>query len=366
MGTAATIGAAKTPTAAPAGGNIVPFFYGSNMYAEKYASDTVTLGANQVDLVHNINPGGFLRGYRIEASSSGGALGGGTITGDAPVAIISSASLENIDGAPIVYPMSGWTLNVRQKYTRPWLLPPALRANWSATINPSFSLWVNPEIRHTAGVLSNTDARAQYRSKITIAPLAALVTGGTPTAPVVVVNQWMECWAQPDAFDLEKRPIEELPPGLNLQTLSRKQPISLNAAGADNTLQLALTGNEIRCIILTTRNSSNVRTDLLSDPIRWRIDTKSLGVFSPQEVFDRMGDFYGDMLQQLPRETGTYVLPRFFLPGDLYGESWLSTTNATFMIFQTVTAAGGTNGTVEILTDEVVAVGPVPMELESI
>lgn len=366
MGTAATIGAAKTQTSAPAGGGTVPFFYGSNFYAEKFASDTVVMSAVQQDLVHNITPGGFLRGFRVEINSSGGVLGAGVLVADAPVSVIRSASLENIDGAPIIYPMSGWTLNVRQKYTRPWLLPPALRANWSATINPAFSLWVNPEIKQTAGVLSNTDARAQYRSKITIGPTGDLATGAVTTPPTLIVNQWLETWGQPDSFDLEKRPIEEMPPGLNVQTISRKQPIPLNAAGADNTLQLALTGNEIRCIILTTRNSSNVRTDLLSDPVRWRIDTKSLGVFSPQEIFDRMADFYGGLLQQSPRETGTYVLPRFFDPGDQYGESWLSTTNATFMIFQTVTGAGGTSGTVEIFTDEVIAVGQVPAELESI
>ena len=50
------------------------------------------------------------------------------------------------------------------------------------------------------------------------------------------------------------------------------------------------------------------------------------------------------------------------------GQSWLATTNATYLIWESATAAAGTNlpGTVEVITDEVVPVGPVPMELESI
>jgi hypothetical protein len=50
----------------------------------------------------------------------------------------------------------------------------------------------------------------------------------------------------------------------------------------------------------------------------------------------------------------------------MVGESWLATTNATYLIFESATAAGGSGGTIQIITDEVVPVGPVPMELESI
>lgn len=366
MPNAAVAGGGSAPVAAPAGGGVIPFFYGTNIYVEKFASDTVTLDASQHELVHNINPGGFLRGYRIQVSSTTGALGGGALTGDSPWVVIASATLENIDGGPIIYPMNGYALYLRNKYMRPWLLNPALRNNFSNTANPAFSLMVQPEIRHTAGALANTDARAQYRSKVTVNTLTSLIAGGAPTAPVVTVNQVMESWAQPDATDLQGRPIEELPPGLNLATLARKQNLALNAAGADNTFQLSNMGNEIRGITLVTRNSSGVRTDLLSDPIRWRIDTRSLGVFSPQEIFDQMSDFYGEVIGLSARETGVYVLPRFYQPGKMLGQPWQSTTNATYNIIETATAAGGTNGTLEIYTDEVTPVGPVPLEFESI
>jgi hypothetical protein len=196
--------------------------------------------------------------------------------------------------------------------------------------------------------------------------LTQYVTGGAPTAPTVTTTCYLESWAQPDAADLRGNPIEELPPGLNLSTITRHQVINLSAAGADNTFQIANMGNEIRAFIHVLRNSSGVRADLLSDPIRWRLDNKSLGVFSNATVFNRMTDFYESLQNGSTRPTGVYVWPRFFDPGRMVGEAWMTTINATYCIWETATAAGGSGGTNEIITDEVVPRGPVPMELESI
>lgn len=367
MVAAAVAGASSPSGSAPAGaGSVVPFFYGTNQYVEKFASDTTTLGTSAAERQYNINPGGFLRGVRLEIRSAGGALGAGTLSADAPPNVLASAALENIDGSPIIYPMGGYAHMIGQWLFRPWHGDPARRFDYSATVNPSVSLFMQPEIRHTAGVLANTDARALYRVRWTYATLATLVTGGTPTAPAVTVTAYMESWAQPDAADLRGNPIEEIPPGLNLATLRRQQIINLSAAGADNTFQMSNMGNELRGIVIITRNSSGARTDLLSDPIRWRLDNRSMGVFSAQEVFNRMSDFYESLQNGSTRPTGVYCFPRFYQPGNMVGESWLATTNATYLIFESATAAGGSGGTAQFMTDEVVPVGPVPMELESI
>lgn len=368
MPAAAVAGQASPTGSAPAQGTgtIVPFFYGTNQYVEKFANNTTTLTTTSSEQQFNINPGGFLRGVRLEVRSASGVAGGATLNADAPASVLASVTLENIDGSPIVYPMNGYAHMVGQWFFRPWWGDPSRRFDYSASPNPSFSLFVQPELRQTAGVLANTDARALYRIRWTYSTLANLLSGGAPTAPAVTVTAYMESWAQPDAHDLRGNPIEELPPGLNLATLRRQQIINLAAAGADNTLQMSNMGNELRGILMITRNSSGVRTDLLSDPIRWRIDNRSLGVFSAQEVFNRMADTYESLQTGSTRPTGVYVWPRFYDPGRMVGESWLATTNATYLIFESATATGGTSGTVQIVTDEVVPVGPVPMELESI
>jgi hypothetical protein len=360
-------GAGHAPAGPPvAGGSVVPFFYGTNQYVEKFFTATQTLDTAQHEVVSNINPGGFMRGVRVEVRSTTGALGGGALTGDTPWVVCASATVENIDGSPIIYPMPGYSHFVRQWFGRPWWGDPSRRFDFSNTINPSFSLFMQPELRHTAGVLANTDARALYRIRFTFNTLASYVTGGAPTAPAVTATFYLESWAQPDAADLRGNPIEEIPPGLNIATLSRRQILSFSAAGASNTFQLSNMGNEIRVITHIARNSSGVRTDLFSGTIRWRLDNRSLGAFSDQEVFNRMADFYESLQNGSTRPTGVYVFPRHYDPGRMVGEAWMTTTNATYNIFELDTAAGGTNGTNEIITDEVVPVGPVPMELESI
>jgi hypothetical protein len=351
----------------PTQGGMVPFFYGTNQYVEKIQSVSQLLGTAQVEQVFNITPGGFLRGVRLEVRSTGGVIGSGALSADGPWTALASASLENIDGGPIIYPMAVYTHMIRQMYGRPWWGDPSRRFDFSNTINPAFSLFMQPELRHTAGVLANTDARAQFRIRFTFATLAQfLATVGTATAPTVTVTAYMEGWAQPDAEDLNGNPIEETPPGLNLATLARRQNINLAAVGADNTFQISNMGNDIRVVSWIMRNSAGARTDLASNPIRWRIDNRSLGVFSTDEVFNRMSDQYEMLQNGSTRQTGVYVFPRWFDPGRMVGESWLSTNNATYLLWETATAAGGAGGTVEMVTDEVVPVEQVPFELEAI
>lgn len=359
-------GGKQAPAGPPVMGGGVPFFYGSNTYVEKFFTASQQLGAAQVEFVSNVNPGGFMRGVRLEVRSAGGVLGAGSLSGDTPWNVFASATLENIDGSPIIYPMSGYAHFARQWFGRPWWGDPSRRYDFSNTVNPAFSLFMQPELRHTAGVLSNTDARALYRIRFTINTSTAFFSVAVTTNPTVTVTCYLESWAQPDAQDLRGNPIEPLPPGLSLQTIARHQVINLSAVGADNTFQISNMGNEIRCFTWIMRNSSGVRTDLTSNPIRWRLDNRSLGVFSDQEVFNQMNDFYESLQNGSTRPTGIYVWPRFFDVGRMVGQAWMATSNATYLIWETATAAGGAGGTIEIITDEVVPAASVPMELESI
>lgn len=371
MVAAAVAGGAQHAPAGPptAGGSMVPYFYGTNQYVEKFAIDVTTPGANAVEKVFNVNPGGFMRGVRLEVRSTGGTLGTGVVAADGPWTLFSSISLENIDGSPIIYPMQGFSHYVRQWFSRPWWGDPSRRYDFSNTINPAFSMFMQPEIRQTAGVLANTDARALYRIRFTYAPFSSFLgTVGSATAPTVTTTCYLESWAQPDATDLRGTPIEQLPPGLQLATLTRHQIINLASASNANVFQASNTGNEIRVWLMLLRDGNGVRQDALSDPIRWRLDNRSLGVMGPNEVFNRMNDFYESLQNGTStRPTGVYVFPRFFDPGRMVGEAWMATTNASYIIWESTTAAGITGvGTLELITDEVVPLAALPMELESI
>lgn len=357
--TAAPQAPAKAGATTSTGQN--PFWQASNLYAEKITSVAQQPTAATANFFQNINPGNFLRGVRYIVRSDG--TGTGVATADNPGVSFQTIDLENVDGGEIMYPMGGYAEIQAQRYARPWNLDPTTSYDYSRSANPSFSLFLEPELRLTAGVLSNTDARSLYKYNWTLNTAASITSG---TAPTITVTSYMDAWGQPDPQDLEGIPNQPLPPGLALQVKRRHQAgVTLQASGTDNIFQLVNTGNAIRVIIAIVRDSNGVRQDGLSDPIRWQQDNRNLGVFSPDMLFQWMNEQYDDYSIGA-RPPGVYVWPRFFNPGQLTGQGWLYTNNATKLTFETATAAGlasGT-GTVEFITDEVYPVmATVPPDL---
>lgn len=353
----------------------IPFEQGSNQKQVRITSYTYTLTAGgSQEFVTDITPGGFLRGVRIGWTSTGGVLGPGTLQPDGSAAIFSSVSLENIDGGLFIYPMNGFAHKMHSKYRRPWEGDPSKRSGntpeaWNDSINPSGSLRIANEIRGTAGVLSNTDARAKYRIRFTLGPGSNLASGTPTTWPTITVVLYAEVWAQVDAADLQGNSIEELPPGLAMSHIIRHQILPLNSGGSGNTFQLTNTGNEIALIMAIVRDQNGVRQDYFSDPIRRTLDERTLGVESPTETWHLMEDFYLFLQNGTStRETGVYVWPRFRHPGSMQGQFWQPTTSGTYYVYETATAAGlGANtGTVEWITDEIVPLAPIPVQLDGI
>jgi hypothetical protein len=356
------------PGAASSAG-VVPFIVGSNHYGQQFFSETLTLDSNSHEYAINITPGGFLRGVTLIVRSTNGELGTGGLSPDAPWNLFDSISLENIDGSPIRYPMGGYAAYLLQKYGKPWLGDPSSYSSFSNSANPSFDLTFHTEIRDTAGVLANTDARAQYRLRFTVSSASRVFTEAPETPPDVTITGYMDAWSQPDREDLHGNSIQALPDGLSLASICRHQFPVLNGASADNTFQFTNTGNELRNIILVVRDGNGDRRDYLADPIRFRLDNRSLWSLSPDALFSRMNAFYPFLASGTSsRETGVYVIPRYRRPGDMYGEYWLGTSNATYLILEAATVGTAVDlpGTVEMITDEVVPVAPVPVELEGV
>ncbi len=360
--------AAPGQAGAPQSGGTVPFFFGSNLYVQKFATNSWQLGPTTQEFTLPVTAGGFLRGVRLQLRSTGGV--GGVATQDNPWNVFQNITLENVNGAALMFPMGGFAYYAAQFFSRPWFGDPARRRDYAAGANPSGTLNVFPEIALTAGVLANTDARSQYRLRYTINTAANVLSGSITTPPTTVVTAYAEIWAQPDSADLHGNAIQPLPDGLNLQTLRRHQVMTLNPASSGNIFQLTNVGNELRLMLLIVRDSTGARVDYLSDPIRWTLDDRNLGVFSPDEVFSRMDDFYAELAGGgSQRPVGCYAFPLLAnIATGPVGESWLATNNATYLAWESATIGTGVNlpGTVEIVTDEVVPVGAVPMSLESI
>lgn len=361
MSAAAAGAGAGAPVAAAGGAN--PFYEVTNLFSQKNRQGLVPsfqLGANTLDGGGEINPGNFLRGVRLVVATV--TNGAGQVTqADGPYNLFKQAGVQNVDGAEILYNViGGYAYDASVRYFRPWLRPAKARANfvYSAT-QIGFTQLLFPEVRQQLGCLENTDTRSQYSWTQTINTEAAVV-GAATTSPVISVTPYSDMWAQPDAEDLEKTPNQQIPNGVNLQVKLRHQVFNAAAAGSDNFLLSTLTGNAVRGQVLIFRDGNGVRQDGLSSPIQWQLDQRNLSTFDPETLFEYAEDFYQGFNPNYARNTGEYPLPRFYNPGDMYGQGWLYTANSTAESWESSTAAGiAGNGTVELLQEEVYATGPV-------
>lgn len=369
MSSMAVAGAAGAP-AAPQ--NEVSFLQGSNIYTEApFFSFTQQMDGSQHTVlpVPQVTPGNFLDGLTIKISSTGGVLGTtAAITADGILAILSSISFVNTNGGEILYPMGMLEYVYAQKYLRPWAGDPQGYAGYSNTINPAITFPLNIGIKDTLAILSNTDARRQYRFNAILAPISSLVTATTGvTAPTVTITGWLNAWRQPPATDYAGRPINPFPPGLGVQRKLMAETLNMPASGTAR-LKLDLTGDEIRGFILICRNSAGARTDLTdanAGQMQFRMDNGVLWTAQPSQIIQWMETFYAQYFGRgnLNRETGVYVLPRFRSPNG--GNAWLPTVEQTFLQIE-LGSADIASGTVEVIYDQLAVGVELPPYLEAI
>lgn len=370
----------------PASGQI-PFVAGSNLYREApFSTTTFAMGASSQEFVNNVTPGGFLRGITMEVSSASGVIGAGVLANDGPFGILQSCSLEDISGGPILYPMGGYQYFLMQKYLRSWDGDITKRTTsggayvFSNTVNPAFTMRFFVEVKDTLACLANTDARAQYRFRYTVAaanqagPFGLTTTAAT-TNPTLTIKLYIESWAQPDLNDLLGNPIQQIPDGLACSRfLMHEQP---SITSANNVVRETLTGNELRGLIFVVRNgdANHTRVDLTdanAGAIDFRLDARRLWKMTPSQLIEEMQGFYQLLGNGVwTREVGVFVVPRFSGPpnaGDNFtgqGEYWLQTVEQTLLQLEFNGADITTSpGTFEIIYDALAIAGTLAPDLE--
>jgi hypothetical protein len=368
-------GTGTPPSAGAMGQN--PFWEVSNLFSQKnkignVSNYTLLAGANNSAFAGTINSGNYFRGLRVQVrtvTQPTGAFTAPTGGNDHGFQLFQAMGIQNTDGAEILFDViNGYAYWIRHKYLRPWLQDPLVAYDFVAPatgVGPAYTLFLNPEVRQQLGCLENTDTRSQYTYSATIA--AAGTANGqfgssATTQPTINVLGYTDMWAQPDAVDLENVPNQRIPPGVNLQTKTRHQMFVLGTSTNDNNYLSTLTGNALRGQIWINRDGTGTRQDAFTEPMTWTQDSRNLGNLSPDQVWRWMQDMYSSYGQS-PRDTGVYVFPRFYDPGDMKGQGWLYTANSTALNLETVSQNVATVGTTELLQEEIYAVGAVDPSL---
>lgn len=376
-----------TGTPAGAGGGQNPFWEVTNLFSQKNKigsfGPTLLAAGSAGFLAGQINFGNYFRGLRLQVRTTVAAAGAFTPPAgqnDLGFQLIQQTGIQNTDGAEILFDViNAFAYYQRAKYGRSWLKDWTLAYDYIApgtALGPSYTVFLNPEVRQQLGALENTDTRSQYTYSANIAPGTAANGGfGTyaTTQPTVQIVPYTDMWAQPDLNDLEGVSNQRIPPGVNFQTKTRHQMFSIGINGTDNNFLSTLTGNAVRIALLIVRDSTGTRQDALTEPITWTLDNRNLGNLSQDQIW-RWAQDACDSFGISPRQTGVYPFVRWYDPGNMYGQGWLYTANSTALNWESVTGSGapappapstggpgitGANGTCELLQEEVYAVGSI-------
>lgn len=343
---------------------IVPnrFTRAAKEHVEPFADNSVQMAAGPVQVGPlDVISFGYLRHIVLQVTTSGGVGGAATVAAkeDAPWSALRDITLSDVNGAPIVGPLSGYDLYLANKYgaytfdTDPANTPnfSAVAVGAGATGHFTFQLRVPVEIagRDALGALPNMNAASTYKLSYSVAGSADVYsTAPATTLPTVRVRAWIEAWTQPQGADLRGLPNEQRPPAEGTSQYWTKQVVNINAG--DQRIRLTRMGNLIRNLIFIQRNATPVRsTTDFPDPVRIEWDGKIKDNIGRDVLRNQVRERYG-----FAGDTGVFVWEFThdldYRPGNEMRDLYLATTQATRM---ELVGNFANAGTLTILTNDV-------------
>ena len=344
---------------------LVPFIRAAQEHLEPFLDTALTIsGTTQAISPVDIPAYGFIRGVWIEVTATGGTGAAAVYKGDGPFSALTDVSINDVNGAPIVGPITGYDAFLIQKYGGYRLNSPKLHPDYTAPTNGNFSFMVylpiecNP--RDALGALANLNAASSYKLRLSLAAKGEVFSTDPSTLPSVRVRTWLDAWTQPADTDLRGNPQATQPPAHGTTSYWSKQVV--NVSSGQQTIRLQRVGNMIRNTIFVYRDGSAVRnksafpasfqtywdTRLLKDqpPIYWR--GRMAGKYALTGADDSASGL----------DTGVYVEDYCHefdgMPGAELRDGWLPTAQSTRLEVQ---ASFGGAGTLTILTNDVSPAG---------
>lgn len=363
----------------PAQQMLIPFMRGTIDHSEPFYDTTFTLAAN----TQNIGPVdiasyGFAKAVWIQVNVVAAANAATVaLTEDAPWSFFSELAIQDVNGAPLYGPHSGFENYCHAKYggfrgqQDPKLYPSysGLVVGAGATAGSGvFAYRINLERngRDGLGALANMNASQAYKLRATLNNLAGVYATAPTTAPTVRVRFWLEAYSQPNGADAAGRAQATVPPANQTTGFSsRIQPVT--NAGATTTKHTRV-GNYIRNLIYINRRAGTSRVngeaDLINMQLQWYVDSRLLTNMSIEMIRARMSEQYGFVSTAFESaggpDNGVFVLP--FMTefdgraGYEMRDMWLPTTQATRL---ELAGTYPNAGVITVMTDDVAPRGNV-------
>lgn len=345
---------------------VVPFTRASREHAEPFLDRTSpVLGANTYQIGPEDVPAfGYMRNIVLTLTFAGGAGGSAVLKEDAPFSAIQEVVLTDVNGAPLVGPLSGYDLYLINKYGG-YAFNPDPKASGAYTAldangNGQVVLRIPAEIsaRDALGALANQNAASTYKLRVTIAGKADVFsTDPAGALPTVRVRAHLEAWTQPAGTDLRGMPQATTPPANGTTQFWSK--FVKNLASGANTIQLPRVGNLLRTLIFIFRTTTPARSSTnFPDPVQFLLDSRILNNVSKDLLNHYMTERYGFAKTNL--DTGVFVVDYTHdfdgHPGGELRDLYLPTTQASRL---ELVGSFGADGTLTVLTNDVAPAGEI-------
>lgn len=360
---------------------LVPFTRAAQEHFETFidVSQILTAGSTQLG-PFDIPAYGFMRGIELNIEATGGVGGGATVAAfeDSPWSVIGELTLQDVNGAPIIGPLSGHDLYLLNRWGgyNPNSPDPKQDSSYSAVAtgagasgNFAFQLRIPIEVcaRDALGALANQNAASTYKLRMTLAPASQVyTTAPATTLPTVRIRGTLDAWTQPTGTDLRGNAQATNPPAHG--TTAYWSKTLLQVSQGYQTLRLPRVGNYVRDLVFVWRGADGTRTSTASqnafpDPLSIFWDTRLLKQY-PRPLWrnqmKRRLDFTGSMEGIRGLDASVYVEDFCHDFTGMLGfelrDLWLPTLQSTRL---EVAGTFGQAGTLTVLTNDVAPAGEI-------
>lgn len=256
------------------GGMGIPFTVASRpqrRYANVQSVNNLSSGGSFQ--VIQVPASGWVRGFSLFFTQTVTFASGGTlVTGDSPWNLINNVTVTDATGQPIIQPISGFGLYLKNKYSgrsesvnfqnpgdNPMMSPEYAFATSTTLGGATFRLDLDFEVDSKTGYgcIPNLDSNASLQIKVDYNAYTQIATGTTPSDATLSMRVTQRYWA-PVGSSVGGAPVDNAPPGAGdyLETRYETQTVS---ASAENLITLTNRGGLIKSIILVSR-AAGVRT----------------------------------------------------------------------------------------------------------
>lgn len=293
----------STPTEAPAKKSagkaqvvaMRPFVTGTRTLETEVYNQTVTQNTGTQPLnPYEFQVDGYLSGaiIRVTATSSTNAA---TVAfnADGPFNVLSSVIFEDIGGKQVLGPITGWNLYVLNRFGG-FVYNADVKANstYTATAGAGasggsyrFCLRLPIQVRRRDGMgsLSNRNASATFKIKMTINSIANVYTTAPTNAPSINVQVEQYGWATSDQRDYKGSVAAPTPNGSGSLMYTDIETIQLSA-GAFNQ-RMGTFGGLVRLLVFELRDSNASRSQGETDwPALFEVEIDKVKCFSRSTV----------------------------------------------------------------------------------